>query len=93
MPSRRSRLDIILNILTAVKEGVDKPTRIMYATNLSWKPTQNILETLRRQGLLSNIGGDEGKRTKVRYQLTEKGMDVIRYFDKAKDLLALEDIL
>jgi len=93
MPSRRSRLDIILNILTAVKEGVDKPTRIMYATNLSWKPTQNILETLTRQGLLRDIGGEEGKRTKVRYQLTEKGMDVIRYFDKAKDLIALEDIL
>jgi predicted transcriptional regulator len=93
MPSRRSRLDIILNILNAVKEGVDKPTRIMYATNLSWKPTQNILENLTRQGLLRDVGGEEGKRTKVRYQLTEKGMDVIRYFDKARDLLALGDIL
>jgi len=93
MPRRRSRLDIILNVLNAVKEGVNKPTRIMYATNLSWKPTQRILTSLVEQGLLMDIESEGGKRTKTRYELTEKGSDVVRYFDKARDLIAIEEIL
>lgn len=90
MPNRRSRLDIMLNVLLAIKEGVDKPTRIMYATNLSWKPTQNILKTLAKQGLVREINMEGEKRTKSRYVLTEKGLDVIKYFEKAKDLLAID---
>lgn len=90
MSNRRSRLDIMLNVLLAIKEGVDKPTRIMYATNLSWKPTQNILKNLVRQGLIRELNVDGEKRTKSRYVLTEKGQDVIKYFEKAKDLLALD---
>mgnify|MGYP006269567427 CR=1 FL=1 len=93
MPRRRSRLDIVLSVLNTVKEGVNKPTRIMYATNLSWKPTQRILNTLVEQGLLMEIENDGGRRTKTRYELTEKGSDVVRYFDKARDLIALEAIL
>lgn len=90
MPNRRSRLDIMLNVLLAIKEGVDKPTRIMYATNLSWKPTQNILKNLVRQGLIRELSVEGEKRTKARYVLTEKGQDVIKYFEKAKDLLAID---
>jgi len=37
---RRSRLDIVLAVLSAVGRGVDRPTRIMYASNLSWRPMQ-----------------------------------------------------
>jgi len=90
MPNRRSRLDIMLNVLLAVKDGVEKPTRIMYATNLSWKPTQNILNDLVRQGLIRELSSEKEKRTKSRYVLTEKGEEVIRYFEKAKDLLAID---
>ena len=33
MSPRRSKLEMRLMILAAVKRGVDKPTRIMYAAN------------------------------------------------------------
>ena len=52
---RRSKLDLVLGVLRAVKSGTDKPTRIMYTVNLSWKPTQTILNSLVGQGLLSLI--------------------------------------
>ena len=55
MPGRRSRLDLVLKVLGVVTDGVDKPTRIMYAANLSWKPTQRILNSLVQQGLLREI--------------------------------------
>ena len=93
MSRRRSRLDIVLNVLSAIKEGVDKPTRIMYAANLSWKPTQHILRSLVQQGLLREIEETSSKRTKKRYEITEKGANLVRYFERAKDLLVLEEIM
>lgn len=43
MSIRRSRLEIMLGILAAVRGGENKPTRIMYAVHLSWNPLQKIL--------------------------------------------------
>jgi predicted transcriptional regulator len=90
MQIRRSKLEIVLSILTAVRDGVDKPTRIMYAANLSWKPTQRILGSLVEQGLLMETGETGSKRSKVKYGITEKGANVLRYFDRAKDLVDIE---
>jgi predicted transcriptional regulator len=87
---RRSKLDIVLNVLSAVKGGVDKPTRIMYAANLSWRPIQKILASMVEQGLLEEVTETGSKRSKRRYEITEKGVDVLRYFDNAKNLIDLE---
>lgn len=89
---RRSKLEIRLNILSAVKDGVDKPTRIMYAANMSWKPVQKILSHLVDQGLLEervNVGNRQSKR---RYTITEKGVRVLDYFEKAKEILPIENV-
>ena len=64
MSPRRSRLEIRLSILSAVRDGVDKPTRIMYAANLSWKPTQRVLGQLLEQGLISEESGDGSGRSR-----------------------------
>jgi predicted transcriptional regulator len=87
MSTRRSRLDIMLNILSAVKEGVDKPTRIMYAANLSWNSAMKILSSLVDQELIREIEILEGRRLRKRYEITEKGVITIAYFDKARDLI------
>lgn len=88
MSIRRSRLEIMLGILAAIKGGEDKPTRIMYATNTSWKRTQIILSQLVEQGLLEmRIRPGLSKR---RYTITERGVDVLDYFEKANDILPKE---
>jgi len=84
---RRSKLDIVLNVLNAVKGGIDKPTRIMYFANLSWKPTQNILGSLVEQSLLTEIERPGNKRSKKSYKITEKGLNVLKYFEGANDLI------
>ena len=33
------------------------------------------------------------KRSKVRYGISEKGLNVLRYFEGAKDLLDIEEVL
>ena len=91
MSRRRSRLEIILSILSAVREGMDKPTRIMYAANLSWKPIQKILSNLVEQGLLEmRMTSGLSKR---RYVITEKGVNTLDYFERAKEILPMDTYL
>ncbi len=87
MSSRRSKLNIQLEVLKAVREGVDKPTRIMYAANMSWNPVRKILDSLVDGGLLSVISNTVGKRAKRRFEITEKGVSVLNYFEGAKELV------
>ena len=89
MSPRRSKLDIILKVLSSVKNGVDKPTRIMYASNMSWKPTQQILANLVSQGFLSEMQILGKGRPKMRYEITEKGNNVLDYFSGAEKLLKI----
>jgi len=91
---RRSKLEIYLDVLWTIKNGTRKPTRIMYGANLSWKPLQRILKSMASQNLVSEIHleNSKDKRTTVCYELTQKGENVIRYFNQAKDLLQLEEV-
>ena len=92
MSPRRSQLEIRLKILTAVRDGVDKPTRIMYAANMSWKPVRRILSHLVEQGLLDVRVNAESRQSKKRYVLTDKGANVLDYFEKAREILPLEEV-
>ena len=90
MSTRRSRLEIMLTILKAVKEGVEKPTNIMYTANLSYVPTQRILQSLERQGLLNKRYETVIGRSMKRYEITEKGHNALTYFEKAGELVDIE---
>ena len=88
---RRSRLEIYLDILRVISDGTDKPTRIMYGANLSWKPTARILGSMVSQGLISEIdtSNDRDRRSKRRYEITPKGENVARYFRRGREFLTL----
>jgi len=86
-------LEIYLDVLRVIKEGVHKPTRIMYGANLSWKPLQQVLQSLLDQGLIIEIDVSDGgdRRTTKHYEITQKGENVLRYFDRARRLIELEE--
>jgi predicted transcriptional regulator len=92
MKNRRSRLEVYLDVLWAIKSGVNKPTRIMYESNLSWKPLQRTLDSLMGQNLIEEYSPKNlrDKRTTYCYKLTQKGENVIQYFKRAEDLIELE---
>ena len=72
--------------------GVDKPTKIMYGANLSYKPLKEILHSMLDQGLITeNAGSSKDKRTKFTYELTTKGVNVVRYYSKAKNLIEINN--
>ena len=79
-------------ILSAVRDGVDKPTRIMYAANMSWAPVQRMLSSLMEQGLILEVLNTESRQSKRRYQITEKGEKIIDYFDIANELMPLKEL-
>jgi len=55
----------------------------MYAANLSWSPLSKVLNSLIDQELIKE--NDDGERT--RYEITEKGEIVLRYFEKTRELI------
>ncbi|MBD3207704.1 transcriptional regulator [Candidatus Bathyarchaeota archaeon] len=93
MKSRRSKLEIYLDVLSVIKEGTKKPTRIMYGANLSWKLLQDILSSLVDQNLIVEIDTSDSrdKRTNTVYDITNKGESVIRYFEHAKGLIEVDE--
>jgi len=92
MKRRRSRLEVYLDVMWTIKNGTRKPTRIMYGANLSWKPLQRVLNALVNQDLVAEVDPFDlkDKRTNTVYELTQKGENVLNYFNKAKELLELE---
>ncbi len=91
MTSRRSKLEIYVDIMEEIRSGTILPTKIMYAANLSWKPLQQILKSLVTQELIEEYMADDGdKRTKKAYRITEKGQNVLHYFRKAEALVDRE---
>ncbi len=72
---RRSRLDIIINILEVAKEGVHK-TGIVYKANLNFKLADRYLDLLQKYGLIEN--------RLDKYIITDKGKI---FLDKANEII------
>jgi len=78
---RRSLLQIRVDILRVVMQGYGKPTQIMYKANLSWNVLQSQLRAFLETGLLSV----EVYGSRHRYQITEKGAEMVRSYQKVVD--------
>ena len=77
---RRSKLEIICDILNVVSKGTQKPTRIMQLANVTWDDLIMYLEALIRNQLLSRQV--DGKR--VTYSLTERGSSLLDHYLKLR---------
>jgi len=95
MTRRRSRLEIQLEILNSLKLGFKKPTRIMYNVNVSWKSLQNSFDNMISQDLIFEIDTSYGEdsRTSRIYELTSKGINVLKYFQKAENMYGIVKII
>ena len=86
--SRRSQLEIRMDMLKVVKAGAEKPTQIMYKANLSWVALQTHLTQMIERGLLKWV--TEG--TRKRYELTLKGSSVMYAYQKVLEEVGEEDV-
>ena len=76
--SRRSLLQIRMEILKVVMNGSGKPTQIMYKANLSWTVLQSQLKAFVASGLLNMV--DYGSRR--RYEITSRGVEMVKSYEK-----------
>jgi len=83
LTKRRSKFETIIDILNEIKRGTTRPSRIMFATNISFKPFKKILKTLTDKKLIYIRG--EGKRSRI--TLTEKGENILVYGNKTIELI------
>ena len=75
---RRSKLEICFEVLDVINQGVCKPTRIMYASNLSYAALTEVLSTLKTSEFIH-----EQKTKRSKYYITPKGQDALHYYNKS----------
>jgi len=72
--SRRTTRQIVHDIMKAMASGESRPTRIMYAANISWLPLEKHLKALIGQGLVEQYEPGRGdKRVTREFRLTGEG--------------------
>lgn len=76
---KRSRFEISCDILKLILDGEEKPTKLMYKGNISWNVIKEILEILVKKELVTEHLIGKVKR----YKITEKGIQVISYYQRA----------
>jgi predicted transcriptional regulator len=69
-------MEVKIDILQAIFEGVGRPTHIMYRTNLSWATCRSFIKRLEELGLVST-SDVKGRKD---YALTEKGSRVVETY-------------
>ncbi len=77
--AKRDTLEVRMEVIQVIARGIDKPTRIMYAANMSWEPVKRILNALTEAGIIvcTEIIEPGAKRAKYRYTTTSKGAKIL----------------
>ena len=84
--SRRSRTQVIIDILTEASEGVNK-TRIMYRANLNFFRFKRYLSELLDKDLIAEVNNPGSG--KVTYNITEEGEALLEVLKKAQRFISL----
>lgn len=75
---RRTRFDIIVDILTCLLNGGKNKTKIVYGANLNFRLVEKYLEILIEKGLVE----EENVDGKTLYHVTEKGLELVKIYRK-----------
>ena len=84
MSTRRSKFKISIEVLEAISHGEFRPTRLMYACNLSWKSINDVLGLLEAKGYIEDLSGG-GKRRQL--SITGKGTEILNYYSGLENLV------
>ena len=86
---RRSKMEIYMDVLkTLSQKGPLKLTHIMYKANVNCSVLKGYLDFLIQQELIEE---KTLKKEKIVYEITEKGLTVIKYFRELQINLPLMD--
>ena len=86
MNKKRTRLEVIRDILIVIKErnGKIKPTHILYKSNLSYQMMEEYLNELISKQFISELKTKESKC----YAITEKGQKFLQQYGVISDFVS-----
>ena len=88
--SRRSRMQIIYDLLNAIieKKGKIKVTHLLYKGNLSHERLKLYLEELEQKGFIQKIKEETKKKSsgKTFYTITDKGVNFLNEIHRVQEL-------
>ncbi len=86
MAKKRERLEVIHDILSVIRDSGNniKPTRLLYASNLSPQMFKDYLEELLGKRFIEQNEGGGSKKT---YSLTKKGFDFLERYKAIVDFV------
>jgi len=84
MSSRRSRLEVVADILTEALYGANK-TRIMYRANLNFLRFHRYFSELLDKGLIVRENASDGR---VVYRTTDKGKRFLKIISNAEEIIS-----
>lgn len=87
MSARRSQVEKIMDVLRAISDGAETPTRICYRANLSWTALQTVLNRLIQVKFVVEEGS--GKRKILK--LTREGYLALKQVEEG--LAALNPVI
>lgn len=86
MAKKRERLNIIRDILLAIRENRNiKPTRLLYASNLSPQMFKDYMDELLKKSFVLFQINDKGKKF---ISLTKKGNDFLEEYRMIESFIA-----
>jgi predicted transcriptional regulator len=82
MAERREKLDIIKDILQAIRDkgGVIKPTHLLYKSNLSHDSMKRYVGDLMEKEMVAIMEEKRGKK----YSITDKGLKFLSDYEQVK---------
>jgi predicted transcriptional regulator len=89
MGRRRSRTELVCEVLESIDSGIHKPTHILYNTKVSWNVYTEIMDMLQNKNFIETVPSDESStRNRVKYYLTEDGKEALEGMRFLKDVFA-----
>ncbi|MCW3978406.1 MAG: hypothetical protein NWF12_01535 [Candidatus Bathyarchaeota archaeon] len=85
MSPRRSRLELYLDVLRLINDGVGIPAEVMERVGLPSGQMHHIINSVVSQGLVREAGQGSDRSGRC-YEITEKGVNVLRYFSQVEDI-------
>ena len=94
MPKRRTRLEIYIDVLRAIKNGNDMKTRMIHAANISLHRLSEVLNSLICQGFIEEVKTIHwsDKQMRITYDFTPKGEKMMEYLEYSEEFLSEIDL-
>jgi predicted transcriptional regulator len=87
MGKRRTRTELVYEVMESINSGIHKPTHILYNTRVSWNVYTEIIDLLEDKKFINIVETPEpSTRNRVKYYLTSDGKDALQGMRFLKDI-------